>query len=228
VLLTGNKAAEPITSLSLPERQRPQQSRLLPWSKYLHTVRLYAALGWSVQPCTAQLTLNQQFTFSGAAGRFEGAGGPSRAVLNAVHHASLCCAPDGLQGNIARGALRSPVRWHASGMSPHSHADVPVLEEWHVTRNRPHACGVPGCIAQLVIKTHLEARLCAAHIKCPAVLRGGVLQRWCCNCHRFHVLEAFHSNARCAPASCWDCTGHPHYYCISLLTNSCALFGNVF
>ncbi len=107
-------------------------------------------------------------------------------------------------------------------MAPHSHATMPVLEEWHVGRNRPHACGMPGCIAQLVTKTHLEARLCAAHIKCPAVLRGGVPQRWCACCHRFHTLGAFSASARCAPASCWNCTGHPHYCCICLLTSTCS------
>ncbi len=86
-------------------------------------------------------------------------------------------------------------------MAPHSYADVPVLEEWHVARNRPHACGVEGCASQLVTKRHVRARLCAAHIQCPAVLRGGVPQRWCQNCRRFHAPEAFSGSQRCTPAS---------------------------
>ncbi len=94
-------------------------------------------------------------------------------------------------------------------MAPHSHADMPVLEEWHVARNRPRACGVEGCALQLVTKAHLLARLCAAHIKCPAVLRGGVPQRWCGKCYRFHALEAFPVGLRCAPASRWERFGHP-------------------
>jgi len=134
---------------------------------------------------------------------FQGAGGPDYAVLTAVHHAGLYCAPDELQGNIARGALRTPVRWHASGMSAHSHADVPVLQEWHVARKRPHACGVEGCTAHLVTKRHFEARLCAAHIECHAVLRGGVPRRWCNTCHTYHALEAFSGSLKCAP-SLWS------------------------
>jgi len=93
-------------------------------------------------------------------------------------------------------------------MSPHSHADVPVLEEWHVTRKRPHACGVEGCTAHLVTKRHLEARLCAAHIECHAVLRGGVPRRWCNKCHTYHALEAFSGSLKCAPASRWEHSGH--------------------
>ncbi len=85
-------------------------------------------------------------------------------------------------------------------MASRSHADMLVLEKWHIARNRPHACGVPGCASQLVTKAHLLARLCAAHIKCPAVLRGGVPQRWGGRCYRFHATEAFSGSLRCAPA----------------------------
>ncbi len=59
-------------------------------------------------------------------------------------------------------------------MALHSHADMPVLEEWHVARNRPHACGVAGCASPLVTNRHLLARLCAAHILCP---RGAARRR---------------------------------------------------
>ncbi len=93
------------------------------------------------------------------------------------------------------------MRWRAYNMAPHSHADMPVLKEWHVAHNRPHACGVEGCASQLVTMTHLRARLCAAHIECPAVLRGGVPQRWCGRCKYFHAIEAFSGSLRCAPAS---------------------------
>ncbi len=93
-------------------------------------------------------------------------------------------------------------------MALHSHADMPVLEEWHVARNRPHACGVAGCASPLVTNRHLLARLCAAHILCPAVLRGGVPQRWCGRCNRFHAIEAFPVGRRYATASRWECSGH--------------------
>ena len=94
-------------------------------------------------------------------------------------------------------------------MASPSHADVPVLEEWYETRNRPHACGVVGCTSQLVTKRHVEARLCDAHIKCPAVLRGGVPQRWCGRCSKLHALEAFDVGLRCAPASRWERSDQP-------------------
>jgi len=133
----------------------------------------------------------------------EGAGGPKRAVPTAINHTSLRRTPDDLQGSIARAALRLPCAL-AYGMAPHSIADVPVLEEWHVSddpRKRPKACGVKGCAWQLVTVRHMQARLCTAHITRLAVLRGGVLQRWCGNCKCFHTLEAFSASARCAPAS---------------------------
>jgi len=101
------------------------------------------------------------------------------------------------------------VRWRAYHMAPHSHADMPVLEEWHWSNNRPYACGVEGCASQLVTLAHHRARLCAAHIKCLAVLRGGVPQRWCGRCRLFHAMEAFSGSLRCAPASRWEHSGRP-------------------
>ncbi len=125
-----------------------------------------------------------------------------RAVPTVINHTGFCCAPADPQGSIARAALQLTCAL-AFGMARRSHANMPVLEEWHIAHNRPHACGVEGCALQLVTKKHFLARLCAAHIKCPAVLRGGVPQRWCTSCGAFHTLEAFSAIARCAPASCW-------------------------
>jgi hypothetical protein len=88
-------------------------------------------------------------------------------------------------------------------MAPHSHADVPVLEDWLTTSKRPKACGVKGCALQLVRDRHVQARLCATHINCPAVLCGDVPLRWCQECRQFHALEAFSGSQRCAPASHW-------------------------
>jgi len=109
-------------------------------------------------------------------------------------------------------------------MALHSHADVPVLEEWHIARKRPHACGVEGCAVQLITKRHLQARLCAMHIKCPAVLRGGVRQRWCKRCHCFHALGAFSGSRRCAPASRLQraCLALPQGRPASITTLNCA------
>jgi len=138
----------------------------------------------------------------------EGAGGPNRAEPTAINHTSLCRTPDDLQGSTPRAAL--PLTGAlAYGMALHSHADMPVVKEWHAARNRPHECSVEGCASQPVTKTHLRARLCAAHIKCLAMLHGGVPQRWCGNCHRFHTLDAFSGSLRCATALRLDCSGHP-------------------
>jgi len=96
-------------------------------------------------------------------------------------------------------------------MAPQSHADMPVLEEWHSSesRKRPMACGVKGCAWQPVTAKHMLARLCAAHIKCLALLRGGVPQRWCLECRKCHALKAFSGSQRCAPASHWQRCVHP-------------------
>ncbi len=84
---------------------------------------------------------------------------------------------------------------------------LPVLEEWHDGLEsgvrpyaRPRACGVVGCAEPLVIANHLKYRLCPVHIKCPAVLRHGVPQRWCSYCRKFHALEAFSGSRQYAPA----------------------------
>jgi len=170
-------------------------------------VSLFAALGCSAQPCLAQLTLKPTAHHLKSGGALRAQAAQNRAVRTVINHTGLCCARRPPRQHSTR---RAPSHLAlAYGMAPHSHADVPVLAEWHVARNRPHACGVEGCNAQLVTKTHLEARLCAAHITCPAVLRGGVLQRWCGNCHRFHMPGAFSASARCAPCSCWGCSGYP-------------------
>ncbi len=100
----------------------------------------------------------------------------------------------------------------ADGMALHSHADMPVLEEWHASADphkRPKACGVEGCALRLVTKRQLQARLCNAHFKCPAVLRGGVPQRCCAKCRTCHTLEAFSGSLRCAPDLRWERFGHP-------------------
>jgi len=93
---------------------------------------------------------------------------------------------------------------------------LPVLEEWYDGPvsgerpcNRPRACGVVGCAEPLVKTNHQKFHLCAAHIKCPAVLRRGVPQRWCGTCHKFHALQAFSGSRRYAPASCWERCAHP-------------------
>ena len=93
---------------------------------------------------------------------------------------------------------------------------MPVLEEWydggvsgHRRYNRPRACGVVGCNAHLATRKHLLARLCNAHFKCPAVLRGGVPQRCCAKCGTCHALEAFSGSLRCAADLRWERVGHP-------------------
>ncbi len=166
-------------------------------------MRLFAALGCSVQPSVARLTLTVLAHQLKSGGALRAQAAQDRAVPTVSNHTSLRRAPDDLQGSIARAALWLPCA-QACGMAPHSIADVPVLEEWHVSddpRKRPKACGVKGCASQLVTVRHLQARLCTAHITRLAVLRGGVLQRWCGNCKCFHTLEAFSASARCAPAS---------------------------
>jgi hypothetical protein len=88
-------------------------------------------------------------------------------------------------------------------MASRSRDALPVLE-WHddgVSGQRPSVCGVMGCAGPLVILSHVQSRLCAAHIKCDAVLRCGEPQRWCGICRRFHELEAFSGSQRCTPAS---------------------------
>jgi len=93
-------------------------------------------------------------------------------------------------------------------MASRSHNALPVLEEWYYGAvsgqrplNRPRMCGVAGCAEPLVKSYHLKARLCAAHMTCPAVLHRGVPQRWCGNCQVFHMLEAYSGSQRYAPAS---------------------------
>jgi hypothetical protein len=127
-------------------------------------------------------------------------------VLYSLLYATLASAVCQTNSKAVYHARRfgSPVRWH---MALHSHADVPVLEEWHMTSKPPYACGVKGCASQLVTERHVRARLCAVHIMCPAVLRGGVPQRWCLNCRQFHAPEAFSGSQRCAPASLWFRSG---------------------
>jgi hypothetical protein len=85
---------------------------------------------------------------------------------------------------------------------------LPVLEEWYDTAvsgqrlyDRPRMCGVAGCAEPLIKAYHLKYRLCPVHIKCPAVLRRGVPQRWCSNCQKFHALESFIGSRRYAPTS---------------------------
>ncbi len=92
-------------------------------------------------------------------------------------------------------------------MAARSRDALPVLEQWydgavsgHRPCNRPRACGVAGCAEPLVKARNLKYRLCPAHIKCPAVLRRGVPQRWCSSCSKFHSLKAFSGSRRCAPA----------------------------
>ncbi len=101
----------------------------------------------------------------------------------------------------------SLARWHAGGMAPCSRNALPVLEEWYDRAvrgqhpyDRPRMCGVAGCAEPLVKARNLVHRLCPAHIKCPAVLRSGVPQRWCSTCSKFHSLKAFSGGRRCAPA----------------------------
>jgi len=102
-----------------------------------------------------------------------------------------------------------PARWRAGGTASPEVADLPVLHDGVRSVFGPHVCGVEGCTAQLVKYCHLEACLCAAHYQCRAVLRGGVPQRWCGNCHMYHALEAFSGSLKCAPASRWERSGHP-------------------
>ncbi len=102
-----------------------------------------------------------------------------------------------------------PARWRAGGTASPEVADLPVLHDGVRSVFGPHVCGVEGCTEQLVKYCHLEACLCAAHYQCRAVLRGGVPQRWCGNCHVYHTLEAFSGSLKCAPASCWERSGHP-------------------
>ncbi len=101
----------------------------------------------------------------------------------------------------------SLTRWHAGGLAARSRDALPVLQEWYDGAvsgqrpcNRPRMCGVAGCAEPLVKAHHLSARLCPAHMTCPAVLRGGMPQRWCSRCCQFHALEAFSGSRRYAPA----------------------------
>ncbi len=96
---------------------------------------------------------------------------------------------------------------HAGGMASRSRNALPVFEEWYDGAvsgqrpcNGPRACGVAGCAELLVKVYHMQARLCPAHMKCSAVLRHGVPQRWCGHCRKFHALEAFSGSRRYAPA----------------------------
>ena len=112
-------------------------------------------------------------------------------------------------------------------MAATTRPDLPILAAWHDEHNskRPLRCGVMGCRAllelgvrracrcsgaacrrkrcRLVVKPyHIKHRLCPAHIKCPAVLRQGMPQRWCAQCGAFHVLDAFVGDKRCAYGPC--------------------------
>jgi len=105
--------------------------------------------------------------------------------------------------------------WHAGGVASLSRNALPVLEEWHdaVVRggrpyDRPRMCGVAGCAEPLVKDYHQRYRLCPAHMNCSAVLRGGVPQRWCPRCCKFHALKAFGSR-RYAPTSRSECCANP-------------------
>jgi hypothetical protein len=88
-------------------------------------------------------------------------------------------------------------------MAASSGADLPVLEDWHFNAlwRRPRKCGVAGCAAQLETRNQKRQRMCAAHMRCSAVLCAGVPQRWCNKCRSFHALAAFHGCRRCVPAS---------------------------
>jgi hypothetical protein len=84
---------------------------------------------------------------------------------------------------------------------------LPVLEEWYDRAVngrrscvRPRVCGVVGCAEPLVTAHLLRSRLCPAHMKCSAVLRRGMPQRWCINCGKLHALKAFSGGRRYAPA----------------------------
>jgi hypothetical protein len=97
--------------------------------------------------------------------------------------------------------------WHAGGMAQRSRDALPVLEQWYDGPvsgqrpcNRPRMCGVAGCAEPLAKANHLKYHLCPVHIKCPAVLRRGVPQRWCSYCRKFHALEAFSGSRQYAPA----------------------------
>ncbi len=97
---------------------------------------------------------------------------------------------------------------HAGGMASRSRDALPVLEVWYDGAvsgqrlcDRPCACGVAGCAEPLVKVYHLQHRLCPAHMKCHAVLRRGMPQRWCSTCQKFHALEAFSGSRRYAPTS---------------------------
>jgi len=172
-------------------------------------VRLSAALGCLSQPCTARLLQRPLALHVQEWQGVEVAGSPSCAALVAIFHADTFAARLTTSKAVYHAArFGSPVRWH---MAPHSHADLPVLEEWHLSdpRKRPKACGVEGCALQPVTKRHMLARLCDAHIKCLAVLRGGMPQRWCGNCYCFHALGAFYGSQMCAPALHWLRTALP-------------------
>ncbi len=84
---------------------------------------------------------------------------------------------------------------------------MPALEEWYDRAvsgqrlcDRPRICGVAGCAEPLVKAHHLRTGLCPAHMKCSAVLRRGVPQRWCSHCCKLHSLKAFSGGRRYAPA----------------------------
>jgi hypothetical protein len=87
-------------------------------------------------------------------------------------------------------------------MASSSGADLPVLEDWHFDAKgrRPKECGVVGCAAQLETHNSKRYRMCAAHMRCSAVLCRGVPQRWCTYCRRFHTLNTFQACRRCVPA----------------------------
>jgi hypothetical protein len=106
--------------------------------------------------------------------------------------------------------------WHAGGMASRSRDALPVLEEWYDravngrrTCKRPRACGVAGCAEPLVQANHVLYRLCPVHFNCHAVLRGGMPQRFCNYCHKFHALEAFSGSQRYAPTSHWGRCAYP-------------------
>jgi len=106
------------------------------------------------------------------------------------------------EGETAGGEKDDVVRQRTGGMALRTGDELPLVE-WHggVSGRRPSVCGVMGCAGPLVSLNHQQSRLCAAHITCGAVLRGGVPQRWCGICRRFHALEAFSGSQRCTPAS---------------------------
>ncbi|PRW20813.1 Receptor of activated kinase C component of 40S small ribosomal subunit isoform A [Chlorella sorokiniana] len=79
---------------------------------------------------------------------------------------------------------------------------VPVLPDW--VRNRdsrkdlPMVCHILDCGQDL--STHPEYyqryRICKMHLKSPALLVDGIVQRFCQQCGRFHLLKEFDGDKR--------------------------------